>query len=326
MPRSNRRQRRTFGRHDNPQSYERGSGGFEQTGTGYRYDDQRRFGSQQHRGEFGRNWPGQEDWRESERPPYFEGRFGQESRFGRGGYEGNRGMGQQSWSSQGYPESYRDWSQSRRENDWNREQESRYGRSRGEWRYGPEEYEASEGEYEGYEPGEYSSGVSRFGSSQRFGGYRGSGGEGWSQGSGRFFGQGFQGGFGQGGSRSTEDYQPGSPQYRGASRGSFAGRGPQGYKRSDERITEDINEELTQDPDIDAANIAVEVQNGEVTLKGTVPDRESKRRAEDLAESTSGVKQVQNQLRVRREDESESEGRKEKSDEKQRPHRQQLAS
>jgi osmotically-inducible protein OsmY len=104
------------------------------------------------------------------------------------------------------------------------------------------------------------------------------------------------------------------------------GRGPQGYKRSDERITEDINEDLTQHPDIDASNISVEVQNGEVTLKGTVPDRETKRRAEDIAESCSGVKDVQNQLRVKREGESESETRKEKGDDKQRSHRQQLAS
>src|SRR5262245_59062040 len=59
-------------------------------------------------------------------------------------------------------------------------------------------------------------------------------------------------------------------------RPSFAGRGPQGYRRSDERITEDINEELTQDDEVDASGISVEVKNGEVVLKGTVSDRESK--------------------------------------------------
>jgi hypothetical protein len=113
--------------------------------------------------------------------------------------------------------------------------------------------------------------------------------------------------------------QRGSQYQRGTSRGSFAGRGPQGYKRSDERITEDINEALTRDPEVDPTNIQVEVQNGEVTLKGTVSDREAKRRAEDIAESCSGVKQVQNQLRVKREDESESEGSKrEKGEDKQR--------
>jgi osmotically-inducible protein OsmY len=181
-----------------------------------------------------------------------------------------------------------------------------------------------EAEYEGYEPGEYSStGTSGFGSRERF---FSRGGQQRSSGS---PGQGLRGSFGAGsrqfeqGSMRGQEYQ----QARGGlSRGSFAGRGPQGYKRSDERIAEDINEMLTQDADIDASNITVDVQSGEVTLKGTVSDREDKRRAEDIAESASGVKDVQNQLRVKREDESETEsGKREKSEDK-RSHRQQIAS
>jgi len=42
----------------------------------------------------------------------------------------------------------------------------------------------------------------------------------------------------------------------------------------------------------------VKVTNGEVTLSGTVMDRDSKRRAEDLAEAISGVNNVENRLRV----------------------------
>jgi len=101
-------------------------------------------------------------------------------------------------------------------------------------------------------------------------------------------------------------------------RQSFAGRGPQGYKRSDERITEDLNEELTQDPELDASDVTVEVKNGEVILKGSVPDRESKRRAEDIAESCSGVKDVLNQLRIKREGSNESEqtSQRDKSEDK----------
>jgi osmotically-inducible protein OsmY len=95
-------------------------------------------------------------------------------------------------------------------------------------------------------------------------------------------------------------------------RQSFAGRGPQGYKRSDERITEDVNEELTQDPELDASDVSVEIKNGEVILKGSVPDRESKRRAEDIAESCFGVKDVFNQLRIKREGSSESEDKRNK--------------
>jgi hypothetical protein len=78
----------------------------------------------------------------------------------------------------------------------------------------------------------------------------------------------------------------------------FRGRGPKGYRRSDERIREDIAEYLTEDPYIDASNMEVEVQDGEVTLSGTVPDRWSRRSAEDLAECVSGVRHVQNNLRI----------------------------
>ena len=43
------------------------------------------------------------------------------------------------------------------------------------------------------------------------------------------------------------------------SKPSFAGRGPQGYKRSDDRITEDISEEMTQDHDLDGKRSALTV-------------------------------------------------------------------
>jgi osmotically-inducible protein OsmY len=80
--------------------------------------------------------------------------------------------------------------------------------------------------------------------------------------------------------------------------GLHRGRGPKGYKRSDERIHEDVCERLTEDPMIDASNVEVEVKNGEVTLSGTVSSRGLKRRAEDLTELASGVTHVQNNLRV----------------------------
>jgi len=98
----------------------------------------------------------------------------------------------------------------------------------------------------------------------------------------------------------------GSQRNQSAQRPSFAGRGPQGYKRSDDRIMEDINEAMTRDHDLDASNISVEAKDGEVILKGTVSDRESKRRAEEIAESCSGVRDVQNQIRIQRENNSDS--------------------
>jgi hypothetical protein len=79
--------------------------------------------------------------------------------------------------------------------------------------------------------------------------------------------------------------------------GGHTGRGPKGYKRSDERIREDVCELLTLDPDVDATEIEIAVSEGEVTLTGFVSDRQAKRRAEDVAEQASGVKEVHNQLR-----------------------------
>lgn len=82
------------------------------------------------------------------------------------------------------------------------------------------------------------------------------------------------------------------------SRGGYRGHGPRGYRRSDERIHEDINDRLTEDPWLDASDIEVQVAAGEVTLNGTVKARADKRRAEDIAEHVSGVDHVQNNLRA----------------------------
>jgi osmotically-inducible protein OsmY len=83
-------------------------------------------------------------------------------------------------------------------------------------------------------------------------------------------------------------------------RGEHRGRGPKGYRRSDERIREDVSDRLTDDSWLDAAGIEVSVSNADVTLSGTVRSREDKKRAEALAERVSGVDNVQNNLRVDR--------------------------
>lgn len=86
----------------------------------------------------------------------------------------------------------------------------------------------------------------------------------------------------------------------------YAGRGPKGYRRSDDRIREDICDRLTDDWRIDASEMEVAVQNGEVMLSGAVRDREDKRRAEDLVERIPGVRDVHNNLRVGAWDETRS--------------------
>lgn len=77
------------------------------------------------------------------------------------------------------------------------------------------------------------------------------------------------------------------------------GRGPKGYIRSDDRIREDVSDALSDDSMVDASEVSVTVSNCEVTLNGTVDNRAAKRRAEDCADRISGVKHVQNNLRVK---------------------------
>ena len=70
-------------------------------------------------------------------------------------------------------------------------------------------------------------------------------------------------------------------------------RGP-----SDHVIWVAVTEALERARGLDASDIEVLVENGEVTLNGTVRRREDKRRAEDLAD-TRDVANVQNNLRAR---------------------------
>ena len=78
----------------------------------------------------------------------------------------------------------------------------------------------------------------------------------------------------------------------------YRGHGPSGYTRSDERIMEDACDALTDDWRVDARQVSVTVKDGEITLDGTVPSRDHKRRAEDCVDELSGVRHVQNNLRV----------------------------
>jgi osmotically-inducible protein OsmY len=79
------------------------------------------------------------------------------------------------------------------------------------------------------------------------------------------------------------------------------GKGPKSYRRSDERIREDVNEQLSEGY-LDATNVEVAVAEGVVTLTGTVNSRSDKRRAEDIADEVRGVKNVENRLRVEQSD------------------------
>lgn len=82
--------------------------------------------------------------------------------------------------------------------------------------------------------------------------------------------------------------------------GEHRGRGPKNWRRSDERIREDICEAMTEHPQLDCRDVEVAVEDGTVILSGTIEERRLKRLAEDIAYDVPGVEDVVNQIRVRR--------------------------
>ena len=119
-------------------------------------------------------------------------------------------------------------------------------------------------------------------------------------GAGTYPGGGYRGAGYQGSYQGTGGYQSGS--YGAAPMsGAARNRPPKGYTRSDERLMEDICEQLTHNPFIDAGEVSVQVKEGKVTLEGSVPERSMKHCAEDIVEACSGVKDVDNRIRVSRE-------------------------
>lgn len=217
------------------------------------------------------------------------------------GRSSDQGSGGRSWSNPG-------------------QDRSQFGSQGG--RYGHPEYERSEqgseygsrsyGAGGGYTGGgnlgrSYSSGSAGGNRGGQYGQY-GQGGQ-YGQ-SGGLYGQRNQSSYGQGGQYGG--YSEGMGQEGGSNRwpsstgsgsagsrreGGFFGKGPKGYTRSDERIREDVCDRLSDDDEVDASDITVTVKEGEVTLEGTVPDRRSKHRAEDITEAVGGVREVHNSLR-----------------------------
>lgn len=74
------------------------------------------------------------------------------------------------------------------------------------------------------------------------------------------------------------------------------GKAPRNFNISDRRLFEQICQDLTDDDALDASLIEVKVEGGVVTLQGEVEDRFSKKRAEEIAESITGVKDIFNYL------------------------------
>jgi hypothetical protein len=81
----------------------------------------------------------------------------------------------------------------------------------------------------------------------------------------------------------------------------FSGYGPRNYKRSDDRIYEEVCDQLMRDSEVDASNIGVKVENGVVHLLGKVNGRYAKKLAESIIEDLPGVQDVRNELSIFRE-------------------------
>ena len=76
------------------------------------------------------------------------------------------------------------------------------------------------------------------------------------------------------------------------------GRGPKNYRRSDERVREDMCERLMMNDRVDSSDVTVEVRDGVVTLDGTVPERRMKYMIEDVAAECLHANDVENRIRV----------------------------
>jgi hyperosmotically inducible periplasmic protein len=69
--------------------------------------------------------------------------------------------------------------------------------------------------------------------------------------------------------------------------------------KTQEQIKQDIVNQLTWDSRVDSSNIKVTVDDGEVTLTGTVPSYTASSIAWDIANSVSGVRDVENLLTIK---------------------------
>lgn len=70
------------------------------------------------------------------------------------------------------------------------------------------------------------------------------------------------------------------------------------YRRTDERVRDDVCERLSHSNAVDPANVTVEVHDGIVTLDGTVPRRSMRYALEDITARCMGVIDVDNRVRV----------------------------
>lgn len=71
-----------------------------------------------------------------------------------------------------------------------------------------------------------------------------------------------------------------------------------GRKVNDATITAAVKADIAKDPDLSALRIAVDTNDGKVSLSGTAPSESAKQRAQQIAQAEKGVTAVENNLVV----------------------------
>lgn len=75
-------------------------------------------------------------------------------------------------------------------------------------------------------------------------------------------------------------------------------RPPKGYRRSDERLRDDVYQRLLEAHEVDVSDVSFDVRDGIVTLEGSVPQRRMRYVLEDLVAQCPGVRDVENRITV----------------------------
>ncbi|MBD64388.1 MAG: hypothetical protein CME62_04230 [Halobacteriovoraceae bacterium] len=86
----------------------------------------------------------------------------------------------------------------------------------------------------------------------------------------------------------------------------YTGIGPKGWKRPDGNIKEEACSILERDQYVNASDLDVNVDDGVITLSGTIKNRQMKRRAENILENISGIHDIQNSLKLNTGDENKN--------------------
>ena len=79
--------------------------------------------------------------------------------------------------------------------------------------------------------------------------------------------------------------------------GLYSGFGPS-YDSAGDPVGQEVASRLTQHGQVDASNIEITVENGDVLLEGTVADEETKRLVGEAIQTVPGVNQIENMLQV----------------------------